>query len=61
VGTLLGTAGVNIAEYHQARLAQGGEALAVISVDGRVDASVRQRLCELPDVQGASVVQFRGA
>ena len=27
VGTLLGEAGVNIAEYHQARLAQGGEAL----------------------------------
>ncbi|MDF1501565.1 phosphoglycerate dehydrogenase [Roseisolibacter sp. H3M3-2] len=60
VGTLLGDAGVNIAEYHQARLAQGGEALAVISVDGKVDASVRQRLCELPDVQGASVVRFRG-
>ncbi|GLC23697.1 D-3-phosphoglycerate dehydrogenase [Roseisolibacter agri] len=61
VGTLLGDAQVNIAEYHQARMAQGGEALAVISVDGHVDASVRQRLCELPDVQGASVVQFRGA
>jgi D-3-phosphoglycerate dehydrogenase len=61
VGTLLGTAGVNIAEYHQARLAQGGEALAVISVDGRVDGSVRSALCELPDVEGASVIQFRGA
>ena len=34
VGTLLGEAGVNIAEYHQARLAQGGEALAAVSVDG---------------------------
>ena len=59
VGTLLGTAGVNIAEYHQARMAQGGEALAVISVDGTVDAAVRQRLVEVPDVQSASVVQFR--
>src|SRR5207237_9624924 len=28
VGTLLGEARVNIAEYHQASLAQGGEALA---------------------------------
>jgi D-3-phosphoglycerate dehydrogenase len=61
VGTVLGDAGVNIAEYHQARLAQGGEALAVVSVDGTVDASVRQRLCDLPDVQSASVVQFREA
>jgi hypothetical protein len=33
VGTLLGEAGVNIAEYHQARLQVGGEALAAISVD----------------------------
>ncbi|HMI55807.1 MAG TPA: phosphoglycerate dehydrogenase, partial [Gemmatimonadaceae bacterium] len=31
VGTLLGEAGVNIAEYHQARLAQGGQALAAVS------------------------------
>src|SRR5205085_5528994 len=48
VGTVLGDARVNIAEYHQARLAQGGEALAVISVDGGVEAGVRQRLCDLP-------------
>ncbi|HEX7048871.1 MAG TPA: phosphoglycerate dehydrogenase, partial [Longimicrobiales bacterium] len=32
VGTLLGQAGVNIAEYHQARLEPGGDALAVVSV-----------------------------
>jgi D-3-phosphoglycerate dehydrogenase len=59
VGTLLGDAGVNIAEYHQARLAQGGEALAVVSVDGTVASDVKQRLCELPDVQSATVVHFR--
>ena len=34
VGTVLGEAGVNIAEYHQARREAGGEALAAISVDG---------------------------
>jgi D-3-phosphoglycerate dehydrogenase len=61
VGTVLGDAGVNIGEYHQARLAQGGEALAVISVDGGVAADVRQRLCDLPDVHSASVVKFREA
>ena len=61
VGTLLGAASVNIAEYHQARLGHGGgDALAVIAVDGRVDGSLRGRLCELPDVLGASVVNFLG-
>jgi D-3-phosphoglycerate dehydrogenase len=50
VGTLLGEAGVNIAEYHQARLQVGGEALAAITVDGRVPAEVQQQLAELPEV-----------
>jgi D-3-phosphoglycerate dehydrogenase len=61
VGTLLGDAGVNIAEYHQARLAQGGEALAAISVDGMVGAGVRENLLKLPDISSATVVHFRGA
>jgi D-3-phosphoglycerate dehydrogenase / 2-oxoglutarate reductase len=60
VGTALGAAGVNIAEYHQARLAQGGEALAAISVDGVIDgeagAALRQALEALPDVRSATVV-----
>jgi D-3-phosphoglycerate dehydrogenase len=58
VGTLLGDAGVNIAEYHQARLAQGGDALAAISVDGTMDEPVRQALLGLPDVRSATVVRF---
>jgi D-3-phosphoglycerate dehydrogenase len=50
VGTLLGEADVNIAEYHQARLQVGGEALAAITVDGRIPAEVLQQLSELPEV-----------
>ena len=57
----LGDRGVNIAEYHQARLAQGGEALAAISVDGTVPAGVREELLGLQDVCTATVVHFRGA
>lgn len=60
VGTLLGDAGVNIAEYHQARLAQGGEALAAISVDGTVSGDIRRKLLELSDVITATVVRFEG-
>jgi len=58
VGTLLGEAGVNIAEYHQARLAQGGQALAAVSVDGVVSEAIRESLLRLPDVSSASVVCF---
>jgi D-3-phosphoglycerate dehydrogenase len=61
VGTVLGDNGVNIAEYHQARLAQGGEALAAISVDGTVDPGVRESLLKLPDVSSATVVHFHSA
>ncbi|MBA3672911.1 MAG: hypothetical protein H0W68_12945, partial [Gemmatimonadaceae bacterium] len=60
VGTLLGDAGVNIAEYHQARLAVGGDALAAISVDGTAGAGVREALLKLPDVISATIVHFRG-
>ncbi len=59
VGTLLGQRQVNIAEYHQARLAQGGDALAAVSVDGTVDEATRLALLELPDVVTASIVHFR--
>ena len=59
VGTLLGDSGVNIAEYHQARLAQGGEALAAIAVDGGVPEAVRAKLLTLPEVHSATIVSFR--
>jgi D-3-phosphoglycerate dehydrogenase / 2-oxoglutarate reductase len=59
VGTLLGEAGVNIAEYHQARLAQGGQALAAVSVDGDVSEAIRESLLRLPDVSSAAVVCFQ--
>src|SRR5690606_8315478 len=58
VGTLLGEAGVNIAEYHQSRMAQGGDALAAVSVDSTVGEEVRQALLALPDVLSATVVNF---
>lgn len=50
VGTLLGSAGINIAEYHQARMQAGEEALATISVDGAISDELMAALAELPDV-----------
>jgi D-3-phosphoglycerate dehydrogenase len=50
VGTLLGEAGANIAEYHQARLVQGGEALAAISIDDWLQDDVLNRLRGVPEI-----------
>ena len=58
VGTLLGNAGINIGEYHQARLEAGGEAIAAISVDGRLDSDVVARLRALPEVIDARQAQL---
>ena len=64
VGTVLGAAGVNIAEYHQARLAQGGEALAAVAVDGTIDGDAADRLRRaleaVPEVRSATVVALPG-
>ncbi len=60
VGTMLGTAGVNIAEYHQARLAAGGEALAAISVDNRLDAAALAVLRSLPEIRSVAQVDLDG-
>lgn len=50
VGTALGAAGANIAEYHQSRLIQGGEALAAISIDGWLESDCLLKLTALPEV-----------
>jgi D-3-phosphoglycerate dehydrogenase len=56
VGTVLGDAGLNIAEYHQARMSEGGDALAAISVDGAVQPAVCRRLTEIRGVRSATVI-----
>jgi D-3-phosphoglycerate dehydrogenase / 2-oxoglutarate reductase len=50
VGTLLGEARVNIAEYHQGRIEAGGEALAAIVIDQKLAAPVLTALEQLPDI-----------
>ncbi|MGE0160441.1 MAG: phosphoglycerate dehydrogenase [Gemmatimonadales bacterium] len=58
VGTILGSHRINIAEYHQARLSKGGQALAAISVDGEVGEPVREALLQLPEISSATVVRL---
>jgi D-3-phosphoglycerate dehydrogenase len=58
VGTRLGAAGVNIAEYHQARREAGGEALGVVRVDGALPPDVLEDLRRLPAVETVGQVVF---
>ncbi len=58
VGTLLGEAGVNIAEYHQARLQAGGEALAAVSIDSSISQELLEKLCSLPEMLDAKQVEL---
>jgi D-3-phosphoglycerate dehydrogenase / 2-oxoglutarate reductase len=56
VGTLLGEAGVNIAEYHQARLQAGGEALAAVTIDNSLSVELLERLVAIPEMLDAKQV-----
>ena len=58
VGTMLGDAGINIGEYHQARREAGGEALAAISLDNRVKPEVMEGLRKLPEIIEVRQVQL---
>lgn len=58
VGTILGEAKLNIAEYHQARRSEGGEALAAVVLDGPFPHEVLDRIRGLPEVSEARVVEL---
>ncbi len=44
VGTILGECGVNISRFHLGRRERGGEAMAVIEIDGGLDEAMLNRL-----------------
>jgi D-3-phosphoglycerate dehydrogenase len=50
VGTLLGAAGVNIAEFHQARAPETGESLAVLSLDEAPGPDLLSDLRSIPAI-----------
>lgn len=58
VGTLLGSLDLNIAGYHQSRLAPGGAALAAVSVDGEVTPDVIEALRRLPEVSDVHTAEL---
>ncbi len=58
VGTVLGEAGVNIAEYHQARLEMGGDALAAVAVDGVVAPEAIEQLISMDEIMAIWQIQL---
>jgi D-3-phosphoglycerate dehydrogenase len=54
----LGDAGINIATFHVGREAPGGNAIALIEVDGEVPAAVLAKVQALPQVQRARPLKF---
>jgi D-3-phosphoglycerate dehydrogenase / 2-oxoglutarate reductase len=60
LGTLLGSAGINIAEIHLARRDGDADALAVLRLDQEPPAALMSALRALPEIRSAQVVDLPG-
>jgi D-3-phosphoglycerate dehydrogenase len=58
LGTLLGDAKVNIANFTLGRSAPGQDAICLVEVDGQVPAAVTDALAKLPMVRMAKALAF---
>jgi D-3-phosphoglycerate dehydrogenase len=58
LGTVLGEAGVNIANFHLGRSAQGRDAVALVAIDGACPESVLDAIRAVPDVLQAKQLAF---
>ena len=56
--TLLAEAGINIATFHLGREAEGGNAIALVEVDGAVPPEVLGKVHEIPNVQQVKPLLF---
>lgn len=59
LGTLLGNEGINIATFHLGRRENGGEALALVEVEGHVSDAVLSDVRSLPQVVRANYLTFQ--
>jgi D-3-phosphoglycerate dehydrogenase / 2-oxoglutarate reductase len=56
--SLLGDAGINIATFHLGRQSQGGDAIALVEVDGVVPVEILKKVEQLPHVNQAKPLRF---
>jgi D-3-phosphoglycerate dehydrogenase len=59
LGTILGEAGVNIAEIHLARVEGGGEAMAVLRLDQQPPEETLRKVAALPEIHSVQVADLR--
>jgi D-3-phosphoglycerate dehydrogenase / 2-oxoglutarate reductase len=55
---LLGDAKINIATFHLGRTTPGGDAIALVEIDGTVPPDVLAKVQALPQVKQAKVLAF---
>ncbi|MGB2508180.1 MAG: phosphoglycerate dehydrogenase [Candidatus Puniceispirillaceae bacterium] len=58
LGTLMGELGLNIATFHLGRKQAGGEAVALIEIDGTVDKQTLGAIRDLPQIVRADYLRF---
>ena len=58
LGTILAAAGVNVATFHLGRSGPGGDAIALLAVDGEIPADVVTEVRSLPGVVQARALSF---
>ena len=58
LGTLLGELGINIANFNLGRTGAGGDAIALVSIDGEVSEEQLRRIAALEGVKQAKALQF---
>ena len=58
LGTILGNASVNIATFNLGRLLEGGDAIALIEVDGVVSDNVLEEIKKIPMVKQVKPLEF---
>jgi D-3-phosphoglycerate dehydrogenase len=56
--TLLAEAGINIATFHLGRESAGGNAIALVEIDGSVPAEVLAKVRQIVNVQQVKPLQF---
>ena len=58
LGNTLGKKNINIASFHLGRRNVGGEAIALVEVDGEVDEKIISQLRSLPQVARVNIINF---
>ncbi len=58
LGTLLGSLGINIANFNLGRADVGGDAIALLSIDGEVTTAQLEQIAALPGVRQAKALKF---